>query len=120
MGVVGWHSVRVPGGLTDASIEIARDVAISLKGHGATQVYLLQVGDDTLRSGPEKAETGEKASLRRRLQTQVESSSLSNFNGPQKRDIVPDELPVVNKPKLRTDSGNALPMSTVEPALPNP
>ena len=49
MGVVGWHSVRVPGGLTDASIELARDVAISLKGHGATQVYLLQVGDDTLR-----------------------------------------------------------------------
>ena len=49
MGVVGWHSVRVPGGLTDASIELARDVAISLKGHGATQVYLIKVGDDTLR-----------------------------------------------------------------------
>jgi outer membrane protein assembly factor BamD len=84
------------------------------------QTLRSEAGDDALRSGPEKAETGEKASLRRRLQTQVESSSLSNFNGPQKRDIVPDELPVVNKPKLRTDSGNALPMSTVEPALPNP
>jgi len=49
MGVVGWHTVRVPGGLTDASIEIAREVATSLRGHGATQVYLIKVGDDTLR-----------------------------------------------------------------------
>ena len=49
MGVVGWHTVRVPGGLTEASIEIAREVATSLKGHGATQVDLIKVGDDTLR-----------------------------------------------------------------------
>ena len=49
MGVVGWHTVRVPGGLTDASIEIAREVATSLKGHGAAHVHLIKVCDDTVR-----------------------------------------------------------------------
>lgn len=43
MGFVGWHTVRVPGGLSEASIELARVVATSLKGHGATQVCLIKV-----------------------------------------------------------------------------
>jgi len=76
------------------------------------------VGDDALRTGPERAETGEKAALRRRLQAQVETSALSDFNGPARRDIVPDELPVVNKPKLRTESRDVRPLPSVEPALP--
>ncbi|MCX6971434.1 MAG: tetratricopeptide repeat protein [Verrucomicrobia bacterium] len=76
------------------------------------------VGDDALRTGPERAETGEKAALRRRLQAQVETSALSDFNGPSRRDVVPDELPVVNRPKLRTDSRDVRPLPSVEPALP--
>jgi outer membrane protein assembly factor BamD len=76
------------------------------------------VGDDALRTGPERAETGEKAALRRRLQAQVETSALSDFNGPSRRDVVPDELPVVNRPKLRTDSRDVRPLPAVEPALP--
>jgi outer membrane protein assembly factor BamD len=76
------------------------------------------VGDDALRTGPERAETGEKAALRRRLQAQVETSALSDFNGPARKDVVPDELPVVNKPKLRTEARDVRPLPAVEPALP--
>jgi outer membrane protein assembly factor BamD len=77
------------------------------------------VGDEALRTGPEHAETGEKAALRRRLQAQVETSALSDFNGPMRKDVVPDELPVVNKPKLRTDARDVRPLPSVEPALPS-
>jgi outer membrane protein assembly factor BamD len=76
------------------------------------------VGDDALRTGPERAETGEKAALRRRLQAQVETGALSDFNGPSRRDVVADELPVVNKPKLRTEARDVRPLPSVEPALP--
>jgi outer membrane protein assembly factor BamD len=76
------------------------------------------VGDDALRTGPERAETGEKAALRRRLQAQVETSALSDFNGPARKDVVPDELPIVNKPKLRTEARDVRPLPAVEPALP--
>jgi outer membrane protein assembly factor BamD len=74
-----------------------------------------QYGDDVLRVGSERAESGEKVALRRRLQAQVETSALSNFDGPSKRDIVPDELPVVKQPRLRTDSRDVQP---IEPLLP--
>jgi len=84
------------------------------------QALRSEIGDDALRTGPEKAETGEKAALRRRLQTQVESTALPDYNGPPRSDIVPDELPVVSKPKLRTNSRDSKPMPAVEPALPNP
>jgi outer membrane protein assembly factor BamD len=77
------------------------------------------VGEDALRTGPEKAETGEKAALRRRLQAQVEASSLADFNGPPRKDIMPDELPIVSKPRLRTDVRDVRPLPAVEPALPN-
>ena len=77
------------------------------------------VGDEALRTGPERAETGEKAALRRRLQAQVETSALSDFNGPMRKDVVPDELPIVNKPKLRTDARDVRPLPSVEPALPS-
>lgn len=76
------------------------------------------LGDDALRTGPERAETGEKAALRRRLQAQVETSALADFNGPSRRDIVPDELPVVSKPRMRTETRDVRPLPAVEPALP--
>jgi outer membrane protein assembly factor BamD len=74
-----------------------------------------QYGDDVLRVGSERAESGEKVALRRRLQAQVETSALSNYDGPSKRDIVPEELPVVKQPRLRTDSRDIQP---IEPLLP--
>jgi len=82
------------------------------------QALRSDLGDDALRTGPERAETGEKVALRRRLQAQVETSALADFNGPPRRDIVPDELPVVSKPKLRTDVRDVAPLPSVEPALP--
>jgi len=85
---------------------------------GRIETLRSDVGDESLRTGPERAETGEKAALRRRLQAQVETSALSDFNGPSRRDIVPDELPVVSKPKLRTESRDVRPLPAVEPALP--
>jgi len=85
---------------------------------GRIETLRSDVGDDALRTGPERAETGEKAAQRRRLQAQVETSALSDFNGPPRKDVVPDELPVVNKPKLRTESRDVRPLPSVEPALP--
>ena len=85
---------------------------------GRIETLRSDVGDDALRTGPEHAETGEKAALRRRMQAQVETSALANFDGPSRKDIVPDELPVVNKPKLRTEARDVRPLPSVEPALP--
>ena len=82
------------------------------------QVLRSEVGDDGLRTGPEQLQTGETAALRRRLQAQVETSALADFNGPPTRDIVPDELPMVSKPRLRTESRDVAPMPSVEPSLP--
>jgi outer membrane protein assembly factor BamD len=78
-----------------------------------------QYGDDALRIGPEKAETGEKAALRRRMQAQVESSSLADYAGPPKRDIVPDEV-ATKTPKMRTSVDDVQPLPAVEPGLPTP
>lgn len=69
-----------------------------------------QVGEDGLRVGSDKAESGEKLALRRRLQAQVETSSLSDYSGPPKKDFVPDELPIVRKPQLRTNSRDVQPL----------
>jgi outer membrane protein assembly factor BamD len=79
-----------------------------------------QYGDDALRTGPEKAETGEKAALRRRLQAQIETSALADYAGPPKRDVVPDELPTAMTPKMRTNVDDVQPLPAVEPSLPNP
>jgi len=84
------------------------------------QALRSDLGDDALRTGPERAETGEKVALRRRLQAQVETPALSDYNGPSRRDIVPDELPIVSKPKFRTESRDVRPLPSVEPALPTP
>ncbi len=76
------------------------------------------VGDESLRVGSERAESGEQLALRRRLQAQVETSSLADYAGPPKRDIVPDELPISRAPKLRTNMRDVQPLPAVEPALP--
>lgn len=97
---------RQPG---TANAEFARDRIQALRS---------DIGDDALRTGPERAETGEKVALRRRLQAQVETSALADFNGPPRGDVVADELPIVSKPKLRTDVRDVRPLPSVEPALP--
>lgn len=94
-----------------ADAEIAKSRVEELRG---------TVGDDALRVGSERAESGEQLALRRRLQAQVETSSLADYSGPPKRDIVPDELPIVKQPRLRTNvRGDVRPLpAPVEPILP--
>ena len=81
-----------------------------------------EVGDDELRSGPERAETGERAAMRRRLQNQVETSALSNYAGPPVDDVAPEQLPAP-RPQLRTSAEDIRPLQPanlppVEPDLP--
>lgn len=81
------------------------------------------VGDDELRAGPERPETGERAALRRRLQNQVETSALSNYAGPPVSAFAPAEELPAPRPRLRTSAGDVQPMAPVnqppvEPELP--
>jgi outer membrane protein assembly factor BamD len=76
-------------------------------------------GDDALRTGPERVETGERVALRRRLQAQVETPSLADYAGPPRDEIVREELPVV-RPRLRTEARDVAPLPPVEPDLPMP
>jgi outer membrane protein assembly factor BamD len=70
------------------------------------------VGEDVLRTGPEKAQTGDMALARRRAQARVDVASRPDFNGP----MVPlPPLPDDGRPRLRTPG----PIGPVtEPALP--
>lgn len=82
-----------------------------------------EVGDDELRSGPERAETGERTAMRRRMQNQVETPALSNYAGPPRADVAPEQAPAP-KPKLRTSVDDIRPLQpdanlpAVEPTLP--
>lgn len=75
------------------------------------------VGEDALHSGPERAETGERAVARRKLQAKVDTASRPDYVGPpvviaeQKIENAPS-----NRPALRTSPGNLGP--AVEPPLP--
>jgi outer membrane protein assembly factor BamD len=75
------------------------------------------VGDDELRAGPERAETGERAAMRRRLQNQVETSALSNYAGPPVTTITPEELPPP-RPRLRTSTRDVRPVGAEPVSLP--
>lgn len=72
-------------------------------------------GDDALRAGPERAETGERAAVRRRLQAKVETVSRPDYVGPQVSMPAPDEV-APGRPKLR--SSPLSPVPAVEPDLP--
>jgi outer membrane protein assembly factor BamD len=75
-------------------------------------------GDDALRAGTERAETGERVVLRRRLQAQVETPSLADYVGPPRDQIVREELPVV-RPRLRTEARDVSPLSNLPPIEPD-
>lgn len=75
------------------------------------------VGVDALRSGPESAETGEKAEERRKLQAQVDTASRPDYVGPPAPSLPVETAPA--KPKLRTP-GETVPQTLIpEPALPS-
>ena len=76
-------------------------------------------GEDALRAGPERTETGARALERRKLQAKVDTASRPDYAGPpvtvpktEKVDTGP------GKPKLRTSPDAIGPVPAVEPALP--
>jgi outer membrane protein assembly factor BamD len=83
------------------------------------------VGDDELRAGTERAETGARAAMRRRMQNQVQTSALSNYAGPPVSAVAPPEELPAPKPQLRTSATDVQPLPppadlpAVEPDLPS-
>ncbi len=81
-----------------------------------------QVGEDALRAGPERSETGARAAARRKLQAKVDTASRPDYVGPPV--VVPEErivqkAPVSpSRPALRTSPGSMEPLPAVEPPLP--
>ncbi|MEA3187119.1 MAG: outer membrane protein assembly factor BamD [Chthoniobacter sp.] len=74
------------------------------------------VGEDALRAGPEKTETGARAQSRRKLQAQVDTAARPDYLGPPV--VVPDEVAPA-KPRMRTSPESVGPVPAVEPALPD-
>jgi len=71
-------------------------------------------GEDSLRVGQERPENGERLAERRRLQAQVESTALSNYDGPSRKEIVGEEAPLP-KPSMKGDMRDAKPIPLEEP-----
>jgi outer membrane protein assembly factor BamD len=72
-------------------------------------------GEDALKAGPERAETGQKAAARRRLQAKVDTVSRPDYVGPVVVMPKPDEV-APGRPRLRTSPIGPIP--AVEPELP--
>ena len=76
-------------------------------------------GEDSLRVGQERPENGERLAERRRLQAQVESTALANYNGPPKKDFAPEEAPLP-QPKMKGDLRDTQPIPLQEPPAQTP
>ena len=77
-----------------------------------------QVGEDALRAGPERTETGARATARRRMQARVDTVSRPDYVGPPIKLPEPVETAPTG-PKLRTTPSNLGPIPAVEPPLPS-
>jgi outer membrane protein assembly factor BamD len=77
-------------------------------------------GEDALRVGQERPENGERLAERRRLQAQVESAALANYDGPPKKDIVPEEALPLPQPKMKGDLRDTQPIPLQEPPSQTP
>jgi outer membrane protein assembly factor BamD len=78
-----------------------------------------QFGEDALRAGPERTETGARAAQRRKLQAKLATASRPDYVGPPV--VLPEEKApstpgIPGRPKLRTSPSNIGP--AVEPPLP--
>lgn len=80
-----------------------------------------EFGEDALRAGPERTETGARAQQRRKLQAKVATASRPDYVGPpvavaeEKIEVAPS-----SRPRLRTSPQNIGPVPAVEPPLPAP
>lgn len=81
------------------------------------EVLKQTIGEDALRPGPERTETGARVQARRRMQAQVDTVSRPDYVGPV---VKMPEQEAPSKPKMRTNLNDAQPVDVpaVEPALP--
>ncbi|MEP6667884.1 MAG: outer membrane protein assembly factor BamD [Chthoniobacter sp.] len=75
-------------------------------------------GEDALRAGPERTETGARAQERRKLQAKVDTVSRPDYVGPPVAEIKEKIQTGPAKPKLRTSPDSLGPVPAVEPPLP--
>ena len=75
-------------------------------------------GEDALRAGPERTETGNRAQERRKLQAKVDTASRPDYVGPPVAVVKEKVESAPAKPKLRTSPDSLGPVPAVEPALP--
>jgi outer membrane protein assembly factor BamD len=76
-------------------------------------------GEDALRIGQERPETGERLAERRRLQAQVESTALANYDGPPRKEFVGEETPLA-RPEMKGNMRDANPIPLQEPPVQSP
>jgi len=76
-------------------------------------------GDDALRVGQERPETGERLAERRRLQSQVETTALANYDGPPRKEILGEDTPLP-QPQMKGDMRDARPIPLSEPPVETP
>ena len=76
-------------------------------------------GEDALRVGQDKPETGERLAERRRLQAQVETTALANYDGPSKKEILGEEAPPP-PPQMRGDMRDTQSIPLQEPPVQTP
>ena len=93
-------------------IQSGKDTPEAAEARKAIDRMKQNVGEDALRSGPEKAETGSKAQESRKMRAQVDTASRPDYAGPPAPTVPEETAP--EKPKLRTP---AQPMP--EPSLPS-
>lgn len=76
-------------------------------------------GEDALRAGPERTETGARAAERRKMQAKVDTASRPDYVGPPVAMAKPKIETGPGKPKLRTTPDGLLPLpAAMEPPLP--
>ncbi len=75
-------------------------------------------GEDALRAGPEKTETGARVVEHRKMQAKVDTASRPDYVGPPVAVVQQKVETGPPKPKLRTSPANIGPVPPVEPPLP--
>jgi outer membrane protein assembly factor BamD len=80
------------------------------------EVLRQQFGEDALRAGPERTETGNRARERRKLQAKVDTVSRPDYVGPPV--VIPEVQTAPARPRLRTSPDGISPLPAVEPPLP--
>jgi outer membrane protein assembly factor BamD len=77
-------------------------------------------GEEALRVGQERPENGERLAEKKRLEAQVETTALANYDGPPRREIVGEDQPQLPQPRMKGDMRDAQPIPLQEPPAQQP